>query len=445
MGGLVLAPGFIDLHSHAQTVNGLRLQALDGVTTALELEAGAVGVGRLSRRHQEEGRPINFGYSTAWMVLRHRVLAGLADSDDEPILAMDHWPRADGRWQEPADDRELGRLLEMIEAELEEGAIGVGVPIGYAPEVERVEYFRVARLAARHRTVVFTHARHASMVEPGSSLEGALEIVAAAAGTGAAMHHCHINSTSLRQLDLITEAIETARTRGNVVTTEAYPYGSGTTVIGAPFLAPERLHRMGMTPSSLRPLATGKRVSDEAELDHLRQEDPAALCVVDFLREDDPDDTATLLRAVTFADTAIASDAVPLVRLGGGDVPDRWPLGDDVVSHPRSAGCFSRVLRWVVREQGLLSLPEAIRRATLLPARILEEAAPAMRRKGRIQVGCDADIVVFDPDKVTDRATYDRLAPSEGFAEVMVNGTPVVSGGELRPDALPGRPVSGRS
>ena len=301
----------------------------------------------------------------------------------------------------------------------------------------------MAELAARYDTVLFTHARYASMSEPGSSLEGALEIIGAAAGTGAAMHYCHINSTSLRQISDITTAVERAREQGNRVTTEAYPYGSGTTVISAPFLAPENLPRMGLTPSSLRYLPTGERIQSEERLLRLREEEPTGLCLVDFFSEDDPAEMDLLMQAVTFADTAVASDAVPLVGPGGERVSDQWPLGPEVVSHPRSAGCFSRVLSWVVREQGLLSLPEAIRRSTLLPAQILARAAPGMEGKGRIQLGCDADIVVFDPVTVSDRATYQSLVPSLGFDEVMVNGVPVVRHGELRLDAFPGRPVLG--
>ena len=94
-----------------------------------------------------------------------------------------------------------------------------------------------------------------------------------------------------------------------------------------------------------------------------------------------------------------------------------------------------------MRERGLLTLTEALRRSSLLPAQILESAVPAMRRKGRVQVGADADLVVLDPATVTDRATYTAVAPSSGFRHVLVGGTPVVRDGELVTDALPGRPL----
>lgn len=442
VGGQVLAPGFIDLHSHAQSPNGLRLQALDGVTTALDLEGGGLGIDALWERHGGEGRPINYGYSVAWMLARSEVLDRRSVG---AALAIDHWA-PQSRWQEPASERETAALLDRIDAELAAGAIGIGVPIGYAPDVDRDEYYRIAELAERRRSIVFTHARYASIVEPGTSLEAACEIIAAAVGTGATMHHCHINSTSLRQLDEVTDAIERARANGNRVTTEAYPYGAGTTSIGAHFLAPELLARMGITPRSLRFLPTGEQIADERRLIELRNERPEGLCVVSFLDEDDPDDAALLLRAITFDDTAIASDAVPLLGPDGTNahVHDHWPLTHDIVSHPRTAGCFSRVLRWAVRERGALTLPEAIRRATLLPAEILAEAAPQLRRKGRVQVGCDADLVVFDPATVSDHATYDRLEPSTGHSYVVVNGQPVVLGGRLQPHVNPGRPVRGR-
>ena len=120
------------------------------------------------------------------------------------------------------------------------------------------------------------------------------------------------------------------------------------------------------------------------------------------------------------------------------------PMPADAVSHPRSCGTFSRFLRTMVRETGLMSLPEALRRCSLLPATFLSNASPAMARKGRVQVGSDADLVVFDIAEVTDRATYrDPATPSVGFKHVIVGGEPVVRDGELVPGTLPGRAVVG--
>ena len=122
---------------------------------------------------------------------------------------------------------------------------------------------------------------------------------------------------------------------------------------------------------------------------------------------------------------------------------DSWPAPGDAVTHPRSAGCFAKVFRWLVRDLGLLTLPDAVRRCTLLPAEVLARSAPAARRKGRLQVGCDADVVVFDPATFGDVATYDRLEPSQGVVHVYVDGVPVVRDAQLVLDARPGRPIVG--
>jgi dihydroorotase len=130
--------------------------------------------------------------------------------------------------------------------------------------------------------------------------------------------------------------------------------------------------------------------------------------------------------AITSPLTMVASDAY-------------W---EGETGHPRTTGTFSRVLARYVREAGSLSLMDAIRKMTLMPAQRLERRVPAMRSKGRLRVGADADITVFDPATVLDRSTYREPAlPPAGILHVIVNGVPVVSNGQPVQGVAPGRPV----
>ncbi|MGH4001447.1 MAG: amidohydrolase family protein [Pseudonocardiaceae bacterium] len=439
--GLVVAPGFIDLHSHAQTIPSLRLQALDGVTTALELESGAGDVEHTLRIAAAQGRPINYGYSASWAQARMHVLDGTTSPGGFLDFASG---LAGSRWQQPADRVQLDRILGRLEDQIGAGALGAGVLVGYAPQTGRSEYMAVASLAARYGVPTFTHARFKNPDDPETALEGVAEVVAAAAGTGAHMHLCHVNSTSLRAIDEVSELISGARSRGIDITTEAYPYGAGMTAIGVPFLHPDKLARIGIQPSNLVVIATGERPRDADRLLQIRRDTPGTLAIIHYLDENLEADLSVIRRALLLRDTAIASDAIPFISPAGELVEGDRPMPPDAISHPRSTGTFSRFLRTMVRETGTLSLSEAVRRCTLLPAQFLEKASPAMTRKGRVKPGCDADLVVFDAAQVSDRSTYDApVTASIGFQHVLVGGDAVVKDGALVSSAMPGQAIVG--
>ena len=241
--GLVVTAGFVDLHSHVNDLAGLRLQALDGVTTALELEAGASPVAAAYRAVAAQGRPINYGFAASWAQARMTEVGGFApDGKLAQVLGRLGHPG----WQRPATPGQLTALLSRLAGDLADGALGIGLLLGYAPAVDPAEYLRVAGLAAEAGGPTFTHARDLIEMVPGAVIDGAEEIVRAAGETGAHMHYCHVNSTSLRHIDRVLGLVARAQAAGARISTEAYPYGSGMTAIGAAFLAPERLGERGL-------------------------------------------------------------------------------------------------------------------------------------------------------------------------------------------------------
>ncbi|WP_192918238.1 amidohydrolase family protein [Streptomyces spectabilis] len=438
--GLVVAPGFIDLHSHSHTVAGHRLQALDGVTTALELELGLSPVGEAYRVAAVEGRPLNYGFSASWAQARMAAVGGLPHGGGA-LAALAHLGAA--AWQRQATRAQEDALLGLLERDLADGALGIGLIVGYAPRVRPEEYLAVSRLAAAAGVPTYTHARDLVEQDPETLVDGAEEIARAAGETGVHAHYCHVPSTSHRHADRVLALLERARGEGARVSTEAYPYGAGMTAIGAAFLDPGVLAASGRDVADIVHAATGERPRDLDRLRELRAADPGALAFLHFLDESDAHDRAFLDRALLHPHTVIGSDAMPLTWKDPTADPLAWPLPPGAaVTHPRTAGTFSKTLRRYVRELGALDLMDALARASLLPARVLEAGVPALRRKGRVRTGCDADLVVFDPETVSDRATYaDSTRPSTGHAHVLVGGTPVVRHGALLPDALPGRPV----
>lgn len=436
--GLVVGPGFVDLHSHVHSIAGQRLQALDGVTTSLDLEAGLMPVAKAYADAAMQGRPLHYGFSASWGGARSKVLLGV---DDDADIAIALHALGDERWQQSSSPAQLDQWLGLLRSEIEAGALGIGVLIGYAPRSDPKEFLAVARLAAEAGVPTYTHVRELIEADPSTPIDGSGEIVRAAAETGAHMHHCHVNSTSRRHLDRVLATLAASRAEGSRVTLEAYPYGAGSTAIGAAFLAPERLGSWGLRPSSLVMVPTGERIADAARLRELRATEPGTPCIVEFLDEQVAGDRALLHRALAFPDAIVASDAMPVYFADGTRDTRIWPLPAGGSTHPRTTGTFAKALRQMVLQTATWSWVEAFRRCSYLPARVLD-FTPGAHGKGHLGVGADADIVVLDPGTLTDRATYtDPTRPSLGVRHLLVAGTAVVAGGEIVPDAYPGRPL----
>jgi N-acyl-D-glutamate deacylase len=441
--GHVVAPGFIDLHAHGTNIGDYRMQAMQGVTTMLELESGVLPIREWYDAQGKKKLPIHYGAAAAWTFARIATFSGTPPSAD-PAYFQNAQSRNDWK-MEIADPLLLGEILLSLEEGLREGALGIGINAGYAPGYGRKEYFALAELAAKHDVATFTHVRYASNVEPRSSFEAVQELIGLSAITGAHMHICHINSTSLKDIDATLKLVNDAFERGINISVGAYPWGAASTVIGAAMFSGEGWpERMGSTASSFQ-LGT-ERMTEEQVQDYQKNQ-PGTFVVWHFLDESNPDDLALLDASILHPKILIESDAMfwmfkddngVVVNYDG----DAWPLPEGTFSHPRSNGTFAKILRSYVRERGLMSMQEALRKMCLMPARTLEGFVPQMKKKGRLQKGMDADIVVFDPEAIRDVGTYEEPnQPAVGVQSLLVSGELVVEGGELVLDAAPGRPI----
>lgn len=440
--GLVVAPGFIDMRSHALTTPSMRQQAMDGVTTTLELELGSLPVGEAYALMEREGRPINYGFSVSWALARMQVMDGLTIDGSTATYQKNV---AKPGWRQPADSEQLDRILARIEQGLDEGGLGIGVMLGYAPATSAEEYVAVNRLAAARGVPTFTHVRYANVTAPGSIFDGLEEVIDVARQTGAHMHLCHINSSSWRNIEEVRALFEAAQDEGLRVSTEAYPYGAGSTTIGSARYAPENLDTAGIRAKDIYMTDTGEWVKDANDLTAIRASRPSSIAIFHFLDESDARDEALLKSALLTRDAAIASDGMPYSVDGRVLEGDVWPIPQDADAHPRVAGTFARLIGTWVRERNAMTLNDAIRRSTLVPAQILAPASPAFARKGRLQEGMDADIVVFDFDTIADKATYEAsYRASQGVRDLLVGGTPLIRNGQLDQSVMPGRPVNGK-
>jgi len=439
---LVVAPGFIDLHGHGQSLPADRMQAFDGVTTSLELELGVWPVARWYDEQAQARRTLNYGASTGWVFAR--IAAMTVQQVESSVEGMGRAMR-DPRWsQAVASAAETADIVERVRDGLDQGGLGIGFPNAYAPGAGVKEISTLCSLAAAREAPTFTHIAYMSNIDPQSSVEAYTRLIGYAGSTGAHMHICHFNSTSLLDVERAAELVLTAQRQGLKLTVEAYPYGVGSSVVSATFFTdPAYPARTGVGYQNIELLATRHRFANRDELLAAQDADPGALILWHFLDvEVSPRHRDLLDVSLLFPGGAIASDAMPWTLDGATYGGDAWPLPDTAVSHPRSSGTFTRFLRQWVRERKTMPLIEGLRKCSLIPAQVLEPCTPQMRRKARVQPGCDADLVVFDYEALTERAEFSAMnRPAEGMRHVLVHGQAVISDGVLRRDARPGRPV----
>ena len=414
--GLVVAPGFVDLHAHGQDPESRRYQARDGVTTAMELEIGVYPVDAWYA--EREGRAlINYGATVSHQGARREAFGAMVTArNDEGTFTLG---RGGAYLYEEASEEEVRRVARLMQAGLDQGALGFGFGVAYTPGASHEEIWRLFAAAAERGAPVFIHLRSAGAFGSREAIAPFQEAIANAAATGASLHIVHMNSSAGESAPAALELMRGARAQGVDVTTEAYPYTASASLIESALFDGWRGRSPGYY-ARLQWVETGERLTEESFGRYREQ----GGWVITHGRSETTNEWI-----VAQPDVIAASDGIPFT---------------EGRSHPRGAGTFARILGHYVRDRGALSLMDALRKMTLLPAQRLEQVTPQMAAKGRVQAGADADLTLFDPETVIDRATYD--APdrySDGIRHVLVGGTFVVRDGDLVEETFPGRPILG--
>jgi dihydroorotase-like cyclic amidohydrolase len=418
--GLVVAPGFIDMHVHGRSNVEQEYQLHDGVTTALELEWGIEHLGKWYEYRNGKAL-INYGASVCWPFERFKAMDGYKQEIDELLTTIRSGASSlsnliktiSPSYTQNPTPQETDRTMANIKTALEEGGIGIGVPIGYLPKTKPDEMFRVFKLSGEMNVLVFTHVREPNII----SIQ---EVIADATLTGAPLHIVHINSISLGQIDFALEMVKSASKKGADITTELYPYTAGSTALESAIFNEGWQEKLNISYGDLQWVATGERLTKETFEAYRKT---GGIVIIHVMKPE------WIKTGIAAPGVMIASDGMPYAKL----------------AHPRTAGTFSRVLGKYVREEKVIDLNTAIEKMTLLPAKRLENIAPSMRFKGRIQVGADADITIFNPNTVIDKATFEKgLEFSAGIEYVMVNGSFILKNGKTVSNVFPGQAVYGK-
>jgi dihydroorotase len=417
--GLVVSPGFIDLHVHGMTNDAHRYQVRDGVTTALELESGIPFLSAWIK--EKSGNSIvNFGATIPHMSVRSMAMEQYIGLFEEAQKAI----REDG-YSSPRltklqinlgrsayqslDESAYDRVELMVKQELESGALGIGVPVGYYPGSTAGEIFHIYKTAAANDVPIFSHTR-------GFGMEGIQEAIANATASGASLHIVHANSLSLGEIELTLDMVQSAQANGLDITTEVYPYTAASTSLESSIFDEGWQEMLSISYKDLQWESTGERLTKET-FESYRKE--GGIVIIHMMKPE------WIIKGVSHPVAMIGSDGMPYAPK----------------AHPRTAGTFSRVLGKYVREEKALTLMEALKKMTIMPANRLEKVSPMMSRKGRLQIGADADITIFDPETIIDKADFKGLQYSVGVKHVLINGVLVVEDETIKDNVFPGKAI----
>jgi dihydroorotase len=308
-----------------------------------------------------------------------------------------------------ATEPQIAEMEKRMRQGLAEGAVAAGFGSAYTPGATMKEIERLFRVAAEGNASAHIHMRN--------NVAGLDSTIAAAASAKAKLHIVHVNSSGDTNLVAFLDHIKAAREKGQDVTTEAYPYGAGMTEIGSALFDDWRKWSDARI-AQHQLVSTGERLTRKT-FEATRKSDPKATVIIHGRTEEQ---TRT---AIVSPLTMIASDG--FIENGRG--------------HPRTSGTYSKVLGKYVREEKALTLMDALRKMTLEPAKRLEARVPAMANKGRVKVGADADLTIFDPATVIDKSTYeDATIPAAGIPYVIIGGQVVVDKGQVT-SARPGQAI----